>query len=146
MATKHSMFVRATDIVVPSDLPDSTFIHDLRADFQRFLVFQTPQREGTVLVAEQLKFDSSFIDLYSLSRQDTLGSTLGYCIDIKRGSVMNLGVSILVRKTRLETDSKGVVNIEVTQSLKLGELLRIFKLGDSALFIGASNDHPPLFY
>lgn len=146
MATKHSIFVRETDLVVPTDLPDRTFVHDLRADLQRYLIFQTPQRAGAVLVAEQLRFESSFIDLYSLSRQDTPGSTLGYCIDIKRGNVMNLGVSIIVRKTRLETESKGVVNISTTQSLKLGELLRIFKLGDSALFIGAANDHPPLFY
>lgn len=144
---KHSMYVRAGNIVIPTSIPERTFAQDLRADTPRYLVFQTPQLAESEFVMENIRFDSSFIDLYSLSRPDmSTNSIVGYCIDIKRGNVRNLGLALLIHKTRIPEIADGCVDIDVTQQLKLVDLLRVFKLGDSALFIGAVNEFPPFFY
>lgn len=143
---KRSTPVRGLNTELPSDIPERTFSQDLRADVPRFLVFQVAQKKGLEVRFDKLDFESSFIDLYTISRADIPDAPIGYCIDVKRGKVQNLGVALLMRTSKLETQSKGRVNIGITQSLKFGEVLRIFKLGDSALFVGSPNEYPPFFY
>lgn len=144
---KHSTYVRAGSILLPTSIPERTFAQDLRADTKRYMVFGTPQMANSDFIMEKIKFESSFIDLYSLSRPDmSTNSVVGYCIDVKRGNVSNFGLALLIYKTRIPEVSKGCVDIDITQQLKLVDLLRLFKLGDSALFIGAVNDLPPFFY
>lgn len=143
---KRSTPVRGINTELPSDLPERTFTQDIRADVPRFLVFQVRQPKGLEVRYDKLDFESSFIDLYTISRAEIPDAPIGYCIDVKRGMVQNLGVSLIIRTSKLEKKSKGRVNIDITQTLKFGDVLRIFKLGDSALFVGVPNDYPPFFY
>ena len=143
---KRSTPVRGINTQLPSDLPERTFTQDMRADNPRFLILQVRQPKGLDIRLDKLDFESSFIDLYTVSRAELPDAPIGYCIDVKRGMVQNLGVALLIRTAKLEKTSKGCVNIGITQTMKLGDILRIFKLGDSAIFVGAPNEYPPFFY
>lgn len=144
---KHSTYVRAGSITLPTSVPERTFAQDLRADRQRYMIFQTAQLADSTFNMERIKFESSFVDIYSLSRPDmSPTSIVGYCIDVKRGRVGNFGISLLINKTRIPEVNEGCVDISITQQLKLMDLLRIFKLGDNALFIGVVTEHSPFFY
>lgn len=136
-----------TRFSIPCDLPERTFTQDTRSDSPTYLIFQTPQTKNTEVELERMEeFESSFVHLYSITRKKTK-SIIGYAVVVRRGVAQNLGVSLVVRKTRLDKESRGKVDLKLSQDmLKLGDLLRIFKLGDSALYIGAPNDYPPFFY
>lgn len=136
-----------TQGTIPTDIPERTFVQDMRSDQPTFWIFQTNQFRNTSIEIEEVEgFESSFISLHHIYRVSPK-AVIGYAITVKRGAVTNLGVSLVVQKSRLGKDTNGVVNLSLSQEMiKLGDLLRVFKLGDAAIFIGAPNDYPPFFY
>lgn len=142
----RSTFVQVTNFKLPlTAIPLRSFIHDLRADLPRYFLLQSlPPKSDMALILQRLELDSSFISLYSIALESKPEVTIGYCFDILRGNVRNLGMALLIASAR--TLSASTVDLSVTQTLNLGEFLKIFKLGNSAIYIGASNPDAISFF
>lgn len=146
MVMNRSTFVQVTEFELPrARLPIKSFIHDLRADNPRYFILQTlPPVDTRSLLLKKLDLDSSFITLYSIVLGDSPEVSIGYCMDVKRGTVNNLGLALIIAKSSVIKEPR--VNLSLTQTINLGDFLKIFRLGDSAIYIGASNKDAISFF
>lgn len=143
----RSTFVQVTKFELPNvRLPIKSFIQDLRADNPRYFILQSlPPTDNQAIQLQKLELDSSFIVLHSIVLENSPEVSIGYCIDVKRGTVSNMGLAIVIAKAQVLKSPQ--VDLNISQTLNLGDFLKIFKLGDSAIYIGASNkDAIPFFY
>ena len=142
----RSTFVQVTKFDLPcARLPIKSFIQDLRADNPRYFILQSlPPTDNQALQLQKLELDSSFISLYSIVLENSPEVSIGYCLDIKRGTVNNLGLAIVIAKAQVLKSAQ--VDLPISQVISLGDFLKIFKLGDSAIYIGASNKDALSFF